>query len=56
MAKTLQETANALAALLRQQQPTFRATATTLEIKQGRSVSVVNLEQRSVGGRGVQAR
>jgi len=53
---TAQETANALAALLRQAQPSFTATATTLEIRQGRTMQVVNLEQRQTGGRGVQAR
>ncbi|MBD1871945.1 hypothetical protein H6F75_00475 [Nodosilinea sp. FACHB-131] len=53
---TIAETAAQLAALLKAQQPKFKATATTLEITQGRTTQVVNLEQRSTGGRGVQAR
>jgi hypothetical protein len=53
---TVQDAANQLAALLRQSQPTFKATATTLEITQGRTVSTVNLQQRQTGGRSVQGR
>lgn len=53
---TAQETAAALAALLRQMQPRFKLTATSLEISQGRTVSVVNLEQRQTGSRAVQGR
>ncbi len=53
---TAQETANQLAALLRQAQPEFKTTATTLTITQQGKEHQVNLQQRQTGGRSVQGR
>ena len=53
---TAQEAANHLAALLRQAQPEFKTTATTLTITQRGREYQVNLQQRQTGGRSVQGR